>query len=528
MRRALAAAAAFGVAVLLGGGTAHAEIRALIVAAGKYQHSGIPSLDGPPNDAAALRAMLTAEGARDVVSLSDGEVTRASIRTALQALGSRAKPGDWVVFYYAGHGAQSKARDASETDGLDEFLMLPGFVPASPHPEHFILDNELRGWLINFFPAQVNVLQIADACHSGTLNRAPAGPMRFKTRQGLVSPLAIALPDPPADSMAVAERVGDPPNLVYVGAAQDDQFALEGPLPAGDSPSRGLLTYALEGALRERVDGRLAADKDGDGQLSLSEMSAALEVRTREYSGAQQWASTFVPPGNERAVVFRPLNLPQEEEPPVRVKGADPEAEEILSGRGPWASIVRGEPDLTWSARGGVVTDSRGDRIAEGLRSADDLAGVINKRQAVASLYKLADERRVKVQVGPQKRGKLYRNGQPVELAVAHEGQSGGYLTVFNLAGDGAVQMLYPLAGDGDGRLLEGRADTTLANTHAAAPFGVDHVVAVVTPSDPQLLRAALGRSDGKRSALVAAAAVREQLRSGHGIVAIGELYTGP
>jgi hypothetical protein len=327
--------------------------------------------------------------------------------------------------------------------------------------------------------------------------------------------------------MAVAERVGDPPNLIYVGAAQDDQFALEGPLPRGDSPSRGLLTFALEGALRERVDGRLAADKDGDGQLSLSELSAALEVRTREFSGAQQWASTFVPPGNERSVVFRPLALPEDEEPPLRVRGADPEAEQILAGRGPWASIVTGEPDLTWSARGGVVTDARGDRIAEGLKSADDLASVINKRQALAQLYRLADERRLKVQVGPKKRGQLYRSGQSVELGVVHEGQGAGYLTVFNLAGDGAVQLLYPLDGDGDGRLAEGRARTPLSGAQAAPPFGVDHVVAVVTPAEPQVLRGALARSDGKRAALVAASAAREQLKSG-GALAVGELYTGP
>ena len=84
---------------------ASAEIRALIVTVAQYT-APIPSLEGPPNDAAALKSVLEAQGAKDIVSLSDAQATRASIRAQLQALGQRAKPGDWVIFYYAGHGVQ--------------------------------------------------------------------------------------------------------------------------------------------------------------------------------------------------------------------------------------------------------------------------------------------------------------------------------------------------------------------------------------------------------------------------------------
>src|SRR3954454_2335134 len=86
---------------------AQAEIRALVVAISQYT-APIPSLEGPPNDAAALTSLLQGEGAKDVVSLRDGEATRANIRKELEALGKRAKPGDWVIFFYAGHGAQAR------------------------------------------------------------------------------------------------------------------------------------------------------------------------------------------------------------------------------------------------------------------------------------------------------------------------------------------------------------------------------------------------------------------------------------
>lgn len=508
---------------------ARAEIRALIVAVSKYQEP-IPSLDGPPNDAAALKTLLVAQGAKDIVSLTDAQATRSGIRAALEGLGRRSKPGDWVVFYYAGHGSQAKSTDPTEADGLDEFMALGGFSVSKPDTEQFILDDDLRSWLVGFFPTTVNVLQIADSCHSGTMNRSLAAPSPFRRRNALDNPMAIALPKSPPDPLRRPPSAEDPPNLVFVGAAQDDQYALEGPLPRGDSPNRGLLTYALEGALSDRrPNGRLAADHDDDGKLSLAELASTLETRTRELSATQQWSSATVPARNERSVIFQPLKAPPADERPVEVKAADDRAADLLGGKGPWASIPRGTPDLTWSAQEGWVTDSRGDRVAEGLKTPEAMAGVIAKRRAVRQLAASADERRLRVGVGPKKPGELYRNGQSVDLSVVHRGDE-AWLTAFNLAGDGTVQMLYPLNGDGDGRMVSGQTRVVLARTKAVPPFGVDNVVAIATPTDPTLLRSALRRIDGKRDAAVAAGLIQDALDQAKGKAALGlgELYTGP
>lgn len=526
MRRGLAGLVAAGVAALAT--PASAEIRALIVTVSQYT-APIPSLEGPPNDAAALKAVLAEQGATDIVSISDEQATRASIRGALEALGKRARPGDWVVFYYAGHGSQAKSADPTEEDGMDEFLPLGGFKVSKPDPNQFILDNDLHGWLVNFFPTTVNVLQIADACHSGTMNRSLAAATPFKRRSALDNPMAISLPPRPADPMAVAPAGSNPPNLVYVGAAQDNQFALEGPLPRGDSPPRGLLTYALEGALKDRrPNGRLAADADDDGKLSLAELASSLESRTRELSSTQQWSSAAVPARNERSVIFQPLKPPPADERPIQVKPADDQAADLLGGKGPWASIPRGTPDLTWNAKEGWVTDSRGDRVAENLTTPEALSGVIMKRRAVGLLAASANERQLKVDIGPRPKGQLFRNGEAVDLAVTYRGGA-AWLTAFNLAGDGTVQMLYPLDGDGDGRMVAGQTRVVMARTKASPPFGVDNVVAIATPTEPTVLRAALKRIDGKRDATAASALVREELDAAKGkaALALGELYTG-
>ena len=527
MRSVLAALLVFILAAA--GSPASAEIRALIVAISKYSDP-IPSLDGPPNDAAALKTLLEQQGAKDITSLADGQATRGNIRAALEGLGKRSKPGDWVIFFYAGHGAQAKSRDPTETDGMDEFMALGGFSVSKPDTNTYILDDDLRGWLVNFFPTTVNVLQIADACHSGTLNRSAVAKSVFKKRSALDNPMAITLPPPPADPARMPPSAIDPPNLVYVGAAQDNQFALEGPLPRGDSPSRGLLTYALEGALKERrPNGNLVSDLDNNGQLSLAELASTLESRTRELSSTQQWSSAAVPARNERSVIFQPLKAPPADERPIEVKPADDAAADLLGGKGPWASIPRGTPDLTWNAQEGWVTDNRGDRVAEGLKTPEQMTGVIMKRRAISQLAGSANERQIKVDIGPRPKGQLYKKGEAVDLAVTHRGAA-GFLTAFNLASDGTVQMLYPLEGDGNGQMVAGQTRVVMARTKAVPPFGVDNVVAVVTPGEPTVLRAALKRIDGKRDAMVAAGLVRDELdqAKGQAAMAMGELYTGP
>ena len=507
-------------------GEACAEIRALLVGVSRYSSPQIPTLDGPHNDVPAMRELLLAEGAKDITILQNDAVTRSSLRKALKDLAGRAKPGDWVVFYYAGHGSQAAARDASEVDGLDEFLPLSGFDPARPDPEQFVVDNELRAWLTGYFPKTVNVLQIADACHSGTLNRSFQAETVFKTRQvdlgqAYVLP-ATGEPVPPA-------AAGEAPNLVYIGASQDHQFALEGPMPRTVSAPRGVLTYALERVLRDhRADGKLAADLNGDGVLTLNELGAALDVRTRQYSRARQWPSVAIPPNNENSVVFRPLKRATAPAPALRVFAGDAQAAKLLATPGPWAVAAQADADLSWRAGTGEVFDAQGDRIAQGVVDAAGLGGVVNKLQALTLLYPLAREGALAVEIGPRKKGERYRLGEAVQLSVA-KAAAGQYVTALNLAGDGTVQLLYPLADEGAGRLTSA-APLTLARTFAAPPFGVDHVLVVASDQPPELFRAAIRRLDGRRNPIAVTGALIEEMQTQGAdklSVALGELYTG-
>jgi hypothetical protein len=77
----------------------------------------------------------------------------------------------------------------------------------------------------------------------------------------------------------------------------------------------------------------------------------------------------------------------------------------------------------------------------------------------------------------------VYGPGTRVTLKLSRTTRGAGkrYATVFNLAADGTVQMLFPLAMDGEGLLPESGAVSVL-DTEVTAPFGADHIVALTSP----------------------------------------------
>lgn len=531
---------------------AMAETRALLIGVADYVAPQIPDLKGPNNDVPALKAMLEGEGATDIVVLRDADASRTNIEKALHDLGRRAKAGDWVVVYYSGHGAQAVAADTGdEDDGLDEFLVLSGFDAANPNPEWYITDNDFYAWFSRYFEPDVEVLQIADACHSGTLNRSiDPRAWNFTPRLAFPQPrdLQLARPAPKFESLLVgASNTGtsgeaqDLRNVTFIGAAQDDQLALEASVPVQGAPSRGLLTYAFEHGLSlEPGQTTLAADADGDGKVTVAELGVYLDSQVRLMTGQRQKPTTHFAAGAENEVVFK--TPPPSARPPAppappplpAVYVADARGKAAAQGETLWRmAATPQDADFVWDFASGQVLRRSGDVVARDVKGVQALKGVVGKWDAVEALGKQVSEGRAHVVVGPKTNGARYAPGERVNVAVSLAGElgaqaRGGYATVFNLASDGEVQLLYPLKDDGEGRLASD-GSLPLFNTVATAPYGADHVVALITPQKPDALRGLLGALDGQRDAPQAAAAVSAELKkAGAGAaLSIGELYTG-
>lgn len=118
--------------------------------------------------------------------LTDANATRSAIRDALSRVAAGIQPGDVFVFFYSGHGGQTRAAradDPNELDGLDEYMVAY---------DGNILDDEM-GQLLSQIHARTTLVAL-DSCFSGgfakdVVNRADVVGM-FSSEEDVTSGVA--------------------------------------------------------------------------------------------------------------------------------------------------------------------------------------------------------------------------------------------------------------------------------------------------------------------------------------------------
>lgn len=140
--------------------------QALCVGINDYPGTG-SDLAGCVNDANDRTAALKKRGFA-VTTLLDRKAGRPSLVAAIRRLVAQAKPGETVVFTYAGHGSFVPDLDGDEPDGTDECL-CPWDV-ARLGAKGPITDDELHA-IYSTKAAGVRLIVISDSCHSGSVAR---------------------------------------------------------------------------------------------------------------------------------------------------------------------------------------------------------------------------------------------------------------------------------------------------------------------------------------------------------------------
>ncbi|KAH9916023.1 caspase domain-containing protein [Fomitopsis serialis] len=125
-------------------------------------------------DALAVRDLLIDSygyKTSDIVVMLDAkdypQPTHDNMILAIENLVKGARPGDRLVFMFAGHCCQIPCHHHSEADDFDEALM-PMDHEGTRNKSKLIIDN-LRQLLVNPLSPGVRLTAIFDACHSGTL-----------------------------------------------------------------------------------------------------------------------------------------------------------------------------------------------------------------------------------------------------------------------------------------------------------------------------------------------------------------------
>ena len=194
-------------------------------------------LPGAEHDARGVRDVLLSKygfPAYNIRMILNQEATRANIEAALtEWLPERARPGDNVTVFYAGHGSQMWDESGDEDDGLDETLAPADVSPTST--EFDISDDEFGAWL-RALPTD-NVVVFLDNCSSGSGTRdvTPFSRTRQLGRDvtAIDRPATMsrrALPNARDETGFDAQGA----NVLEVAAAQPDQPAVDAFFPGQD------------------------------------------------------------------------------------------------------------------------------------------------------------------------------------------------------------------------------------------------------------------------------------------------------
>ncbi len=225
---------AAGLGLLLLCALAQAD-QALIIAVNKYADPHPKELKGPENDAADMAAFCRKNGYAlpDSRYLLGSKATKAAVMGALESLKS-VKPGERVIVFFAGHGA-----NRGNVDGKPDCCLLPyDFVDGKR--ETAIGVDEFYA-AMKAIPTKANRTVILDSCFSGGMARDLAFQARsyspFRARSGV-----LVLPGAEGQTQAGVPTGGGTDKICYLTAAKATEQALETEI---EGKPHGLFTKAL-------------------------------------------------------------------------------------------------------------------------------------------------------------------------------------------------------------------------------------------------------------------------------------------
>lgn len=479
-------------------------IRGLIIGIDAYEH--VRQLKGSVADARDIDGSLRSMGTSDITTLVDGQANRVNILQNISSLVQRTKANDLIILSIAGHGAQEpETVKGSEPDGMQDVFLLPGFEPTPDGSRQRILGSEFNHFIRQFELRGARVLFVADTCHGGGMAREidpRAAEMSFRQVPHYTLPVDKLVPvtneaDPVTDL--------DLDHTAFLAAVDRYTKAPEVKIP-GIEGLRGALSYAIARALEG------GADADHDGKVTLKELFANVRQVVYQLSDQRQNVVTKTSPGQspDKDVVFQltrglppapsqpaatqpaattsvVANASQNRDPspaefvparsalPIRVAALDGGTNYFakLTSRDATIEIVRpiDDPDIIWDPKSRDVI-SWGDVIAYKVDQGD-LATVIDRTAAIRELKKIATKAPQSVRVGPD--DAKYHNEQVVQIELSD--LAGRALVLFDISGDGTIQMLYPIGSD-DALRHEASLQLPL---RVREPFGAEQVVAITS-----------------------------------------------
>ena len=525
-----------------GGGT----IRALVIGVDAYRNlAASAQLRGAQADAEDIAGALRRGGVEPIVILN-ADVTRAKIVAQMDAIVAESKPGDFVLFTYAGHGMQVPEYPrwhGIDRDEVNEQIALSGFSFSGTGAGEIIVNLEMRAWLSRLDAKSVDTLVVMDSCFGGGMREVDprTGEMRTRVLHGNAEQIKAGESDRrqfvgiPMTAKEAQSNVSLMSHVTFLAGATSKSVVPEtgGLEPRGP---RGALSYYLaralgEGLAKDRVLTREALydylkhnvrQATQDRQLIQVEPQSpdpsvyGKPVMTLAGSVLPTVAPVIAPPSPAPAA---PLSPPVN--PPSTPTDARNDAVRVamIDGQdGAWETIEKGNTpftkspsvdgaDLVWDI-GKSEALSRGDLV---MQSVDGslIGGVIDRTWAIERLREIAERHSLPTQ--PVSQGRLLTSGDEAQVEV--DDIADAHLVVFNIGADATVQMLYPSAPGEAAHCPDAEGGNWRCSLAVTPPFGADTIVALASSGISSRLLAWLRAHHGRRDA----ALIPELLRSAIG-----------
>ncbi|MHC2336550.1 caspase family protein [Bradyrhizobium sp. USDA 4454] len=500
-----------------------ASFRALVIGIDDYQN--VRKLKGAVADANDIVSSLRTMGVSDVVELTNAQADRDSVLREISSLVERTRSNDVIFLSIAGHGTQEPERiKGSEPDGMENVFLLPQFATTPAGSAQRILGSEFNHFIRQFELRGAKVIFVADTCHGGGMVRdidPRAAEMSFRQVPRytlLVDELKpVASSDDPKSEF-------DFDHTAFLAAVDRYTKAPEVRIPGIDS-LRGALSYAVARAMEG------SADINHDGKVTLKELFSnvrqvvyqlsdqrqnivtissqaqtpeteiAFELTrgvvliqgttARAASGQVATAAEGKPPATPAVTATSPTAptsaaatspaAPNAALPPfrltapIRLAALDGNMDYFTSVKPQDATVQAVQPtdnpDLIWDPVSHDVI-AWGDVVAYGIEVAG-LNTVINRTAAIRELKRMATRSPQLMRIWPDDRQQ--RSGQTVEVELSDV--SSRAVLLFNVSGDGTIQMLYPVGSDA---ALARSANLRLP-LRVGEPFGAEQIVAVTS-----------------------------------------------
>ncbi|MFZ4703480.1 MAG: DUF4384 domain-containing protein, partial [Candidatus Methylumidiphilus sp.] len=371
-----------------------------------------------------------------------------------------------IIFTFAGHGAQevefSKPKD--EEDGRDETFMFYDFDPQNPHQgrlsddQMYELFQQARAFKLVF---------VADSCHAGGGVRSAFG-SELPGRKG--GPTGGYKPQPPSHEWAIPNTDDRQvlTHVTYLLATNQDQDVVH------EINHNGKRHGALSVAFAEAFSG--SADNDGRAGITRSELEDYVKQRVATLTDHKQFPDMVPRGGGEPAFAETAKPKPQAPlsvgELPIKITGG--EAPNGLEN----ARLDDVGYRLRFEMQGAKsrVISPQGDLIGVvDANTASEWNALIAKYRLLAAVDNHPNAKQVRVSL--DEGNGQHKIGERLHFHV-EPNSSRRHLLLFNLAGTGQLQFLYPLKKFQDPEAVA-QTPYALPEIEVVPPPGEDDVVAV-------------------------------------------------